>query len=302
PRFFFSFVVDDDESPEVSSESEDDEYEESSEFSSDEDSSDSSEFHRQEKKVVEKVPSRDSLLKTKYSKNLKEHNGLYLNSKLLYCFIFLTKLQEDTFFYLCYYGMSIEWNPRLLKTAGRCLCTKNFTAKIELSVKVCNRPDRVRDTLLHELCHAAVFVVDKIAFGRHGPAWQKWARQCMNLFPRLPVIQRCHQYSIDAKYHYICDTCGQTVKRHSKSLDLNRFKCGICKGSFVLHDARGERVEMKEKKANPFAKYVQANYKRLREDGRKHAEVMKILSENFKKVICIVTVNYGETVHFICDL
>lgn len=34
--------------------------------------------------------------------------------------------------------------------------------------------DRVRDTLLHELCHAAVFVVDKIAFGRHGPAWQKW--------------------------------------------------------------------------------------------------------------------------------
>lgn len=85
-------MVDDDESPEVSSESEDDEYEESSEFSSDEDSSDSSEFHRQEKKVVEKVPSRDSLLKTKYSKNLKEHNGLYLNSKLLYCFIFLTKL------------------------------------------------------------------------------------------------------------------------------------------------------------------------------------------------------------------
>lgn len=182
--------------------------------------------------------------------------------------------------------MVIEWNPRLLKTAGRCFCMKNFTAKIELSVKVCNRPDRVRDTLLHELCHAAVFAIDKIAFGRHGPAWQKWVRQCMIMFPRLPVIRRCHQYSIDAKYHYICSTCGQSIKRHSKSLDLKRYRCGVCKGSFVLHNARGKRLEENAKKTNPFAKYVQENYKKFRSDGRRHAEVMKILSQQFKQLNC----------------
>uniref|UniRef100_A0A0N5AIV5 SprT-like domain-containing protein n=1 Tax=Syphacia muris TaxID=451379 RepID=A0A0N5AIV5_9BILA len=220
----------------------------------------------------------------------------------------LTKLLLRIYKIICFHGklnddIKVVWNPRLLKTAGRCLYLKNFTAKIELSVKVCNKPenivrfnadfrllfslaDRIRDTLLHELCHAAVFLADKVLVGRHGPVWQRWVRECMNTFPNLPIIQRCHSYSIDAKFHYICSSCGQIVKRHSKSLDLQRYRCGICKGTFVLHSASGKRLEQKEARSNPFANYVKENYKKYRKDGKKHADVMKLLSEEFKKV-CI---------------
>ena len=33
--------------------------------------------------------------------------------------------------------------------------------------------ERLRDTLLHEMCHAAVWIIDKIK-GGHGPAFKSW--------------------------------------------------------------------------------------------------------------------------------
>lgn len=48
-----------------------------------------------------------------------------------------------------------------------------FQVRIELSTKVCDSADRVRDTLLHELCHAAVWIIDG-ENGGHGPVWKRW--------------------------------------------------------------------------------------------------------------------------------
>ncbi|XP_071125029.1 germ cell nuclear acidic protein-like isoform X3 [Mytilus edulis] len=57
-------------------------------------------------------------------------------------------------------NLSIVWNKRLLKTAGYCVnkTTREAvkTCQIELSIKVCDSAERTRDTLIHELCHAAV--------------------------------------------------------------------------------------------------------------------------------------------------
>ena len=76
--------------------------------------------------------------------------------------------------------MIIAWNSRLTKTAGMCIQRKikitkkpnhliaspNNTgtdvvraSKIELSSKVLDSSDRLRDTLIHEMCHAAAWVV-----------------------------------------------------------------------------------------------------------------------------------------------
>ena len=76
--------------------------------------------------------------------------------------------------------MIVAWNARLTKTAGMCIQRKIkitekpnhiFTSssntgteevrasKIELSTKVLDAPDRLRDTLIHEMCHAAAWVV-----------------------------------------------------------------------------------------------------------------------------------------------
>uniref|UniRef100_A0A915PJK1 SprT-like domain-containing protein n=1 Tax=Setaria digitata TaxID=48799 RepID=A0A915PJK1_9BILA len=180
-------------------------------------------------------------------------------------------------------NMVLEWNARLRLTAGRCRCKPNGTADIELSIKVCDTPERLRDTLLHEMCHAAVWVIDHIHKGGHGPAWKYWVLQCQKVFPSLPLIVRCHNYTVDAKYLYICDRCGQTIKRHSKSLDTNRKICGICQGHFILRSRDGK--EFSTRPVNTFAQFVKENYKKERKSGVKHAEIMKILSLRFKEAI-----------------
>ncbi|NXC48547.1 ACRC protein, partial [Penelope pileata] len=56
--------------------------------------------------------------------------------------------------------MVINWNKKMRKTAGYCVTgqTKGPEAqryaRIELSEKVCDSADRLRDTLIHEICHA----------------------------------------------------------------------------------------------------------------------------------------------------
>ncbi|NXT82339.1 ACRC protein, partial [Zapornia atra] len=73
----------------------------------------------------------------------------------LYCLynrtIFDQKLPEK---------MEITWNKKMRKTAGYCVTGKTAGpegrryARIELSEKVCDSADRLRDTLVHEACHA----------------------------------------------------------------------------------------------------------------------------------------------------
>ena len=72
---------------------------------------------------------------------------------------------------------------------------------IELSSKVLDSPDRLRDTLIHEMCHAAAWIISGYPDG-HGPLFKDWARRAMAAFPELPVIARCHNYVIRTKYTY----------------------------------------------------------------------------------------------------
>nr|CDJ80339.1 Protein of unknown function SprT domain containing protein [Haemonchus contortus] len=182
--------------------------------------------------------------------------------------------------------LPVKWNNRLYKTAGMCRNMSDRTSWIELSPKVCSTPDRVRDTLIHELCHAAVWVVDGKRKEGHGPLWKKWAAQCMQRFPFLPVIGRCHDYEIDAKFIYECGGCGQKVRRHTKSLDIDQKICGICKCRFTLQvrtrkkkDAAGNETS----ELNPFAKFVKENYGKHKGPGVKHGEVMRILAQLYKE-------------------
>jgi predicted SprT family Zn-dependent metalloprotease len=43
---------------------------------------------------------------------------------------------------------------------------------------------------------------------------------------------RCHSYTIRTKFNYVCEKCGYTIGRHSKSLDTERKVCGHCHGRF----------------------------------------------------------------------
>jgi predicted SprT family Zn-dependent metalloprotease len=107
------------------------------------------------------------------------------------------------------------------------------TALVELSTKVIDNETRLRSTLLHELCHAAAWIIDGIAKPAHGPCFQRWAKHAMKAVPDVSVTTR-HNYEIDFKYTWVCvnypDTCQTMIQRHSRSVDPERHVCGLCKG------------------------------------------------------------------------
>ncbi|NWY30174.1 ACRC protein, partial [Pheucticus melanocephalus] len=86
----------------------------------------------------------------KYFKKNKEELAQKLY-RLFNSTIFEQKLPED---------MEIIWNKKMRKTAGYCVTGQRGGpegkryARIELSEKVCDSADRLRDTLIHEVCHA----------------------------------------------------------------------------------------------------------------------------------------------------
>lgn len=101
-------------------------------------------------------------------------------------YVFGGKLPDD---------MKISWKSRLTSTAGYCRCSSVpiRQCSIELSPRLLNTAGKLRDTLIHELCHAAVFLITK-EFDSHGSFWRYWTTKASVVFSSLPPITRCHSY------------------------------------------------------------------------------------------------------------
>ncbi|CAJ0919923.1 unnamed protein product, partial [Ranitomeya imitator] len=111
-------------------------------------------------------------------------------------------------------NLEISWNKKMRKTAGYCVTgqkqpTLERYARIELSEKVCDSADRLRDTLIHELCHAATWLINGVRDG-HGQFWKFYARKASLIHPELPMVSRCHSYEINYKFTYECSRCKNT--------------------------------------------------------------------------------------------
>ncbi|XP_042349333.1 acidic repeat-containing protein [Plectropomus leopardus] len=178
-------------------------------------------------------------------------------------------------------NMSVTWNKKMRKTAGYCITGQergggSRYARIELSEKVCDSADRLRDTLIHEMCHAATWLINGVRDG-HGNFWKLYARKSTVAHPELPMVTRCHSYDIKYKFQYQCTRCQNTIGRHSKSLDTQRFVCALCTGQLVL------LTPVKPRAPTPFANFVKENYGNARKElsGQSHAEVMRKLSADF---------------------
>ena len=153
--------------------------------------------------------------------------------------------------------MAITWSSRLTKTAGMCVMsyTKEGirTARIVLSIKVLDTACRLRDTLIHELCHAAVFLITRVSKGGHGPYWKHWTLKAMLKFPELPFISSSHSYKINTKFVYTCKDCGYSIGRHTQSLDTVIKVCGHCLGTFEVSKRKtlSAKVEQYPEKTKP---------------------------------------------------
>lgn len=89
--------------------------------------------------------------------------------------------------------LEIVWNKKLTTTAGRFISKSNRKKEtksiIQLSDKVLTSADRLRCTLIHELCHAATWLINKDKACVHGPTWRGWANRANKIYPELPPIQ-----------------------------------------------------------------------------------------------------------------
>ncbi|XP_075699584.1 germ cell nuclear acidic protein-like [Rhinoderma darwinii] len=133
--------------------------------------------------------------------------------------------------------MDISWNKRLRKTCGRTGFLNNNgdrSAIIQLSDKVCDSAERVKNTLIHEMCHAACWIIDGRAEDCHGRLWKFYCEEANLAHPELPPITQHHDYEIHYPVVYECSGCQFRVGRWTESLDTERFLCGSCHNKMVL--------------------------------------------------------------------
>ena len=76
---------------------------------------------------------------------------------------------------------------------------------MELSSKVLDSRERLRATLLHELCHVASWVLPPhAAKPPHGPVFKRWATAAAAAHPDVPVTT-CHSYEIHIPFQWQCE-------------------------------------------------------------------------------------------------
>ena len=173
-------------------------------------------------------------------------------------------------------GVQIVWSKTLRSTAGRANWRRTMTklsgspikgavtegpgikvqhyANIELAEKVIDCEDRLVNTLAHEFCHLANFMVSGVRDQPHGASFKSWAhkatrhlRQTGNALWKKVEVTTKHSYEINHKYLWICagkekskaveylnleqeDGCGAEYGRHSRSIDVEKHRCGKCRG------------------------------------------------------------------------
>ena len=215
----------------------------------------------------------------------------------------------------------IQWSATLNKTAGKASASRTWneqsqrsetTYGIDLSTKVLDSEEKLRNTLAHELCHVAVYAFHGMnkSIAPHGPEFKHYADKFHSAYGRDRVdnsslvirVTTTHSYEIDYRYRYTCsgDSCGKVYGRHSKSIDMSRKVCGRCKSKLLLFTRTGIlitdtgeaiRQDGTPVKLNPFATFVKDNFARVKGDlvhsspqPVKHKDVMALLGEQWKQL------------------
>ncbi|OCT47425.1 putative SprT family metallopeptidase [Cladophialophora carrionii] len=130
-------------------------------------------------------------------------------------------------------------------------------ASIELAEKIIDCEDRLVNTLAHEFCHLTNFMISNVRDQPHGASFKKWAQKATSHLRSTSVdswrkveVTTKHSYTINHKYLWVCtgrprtsamdflkleddEGCGAEYGRHSKSIDVEKHRCGKCKGFLV---------------------------------------------------------------------
>jgi len=126
-------------------------------------------------------------------------------------------------------------------------------ATIELAERIIDDEDRLINTMAHEYCHLANYMVMGVRDQPHGISFQVLGRKCKEALKDHPVyggrieVTTRHSYKIDYKYVWTCVDCCQNYGRHSKSIDPSRHRCGKCKGLLQQIKPKPRAASLKKK-------------------------------------------------------
>lgn len=191
-------------------------------------------------------------------------------------------------------GVKLVWSKTLNTTAGRAnwrretirtkdaggtevAVTYKHRASIDLAEKVIDNQDRLLNVLAHEFCHLANFMISGITKNPHGKEFKGWASKCTRTFGDRGVkVTTKHTYEIDFKYVWTCSECTTEYKRHSRSIDPQRHRCGTCKGA--LQQTRP--VPRGGGKPSEYQAFVRDQMKTVKEEnpGKPQKEIMKMIA------------------------
>ncbi|KAJ5679701.1 hypothetical protein N7462_007945 [Penicillium macrosclerotiorum] len=186
----------------------------------------------------------------------------------------VTRLAEPTG------GVKIVWSKTLQKTAGRAQWKGErqvsrsidgrpegprkirHHATIELAERIIVDEYRLINTLAHEYCHLANYMVSNVHDNPHGASFKQWGKKCEEALKDHPLyggqlhVTTKHTYKIDYKYVWSCNGCGLEYGRHSKSITSNH-RCGnsTCRGTLEQIKPKPRNVSPK-KNTTPGTKVV----------------------------------------------
>ena len=129
-------------------------------------------------------------------------------------------------------NMALLFSDQLWNSVGLHFnCTEGIdqrkTSEIYLSVRYHEKPEELRDTLLHELCHATVWQINQQQEeDAHGPEWQWWVQHVGFMHPDIPKLTVVVDYVGD-RYLYKCMDCGYDITA-KKSFPFIRRRCLKC--------------------------------------------------------------------------
>lgn len=197
-------------------------------------------------------------------------------------------------------GVKIIWSKKLNTTAGRANWKRETIkssstapegktiyrhhAAIELAEKVIDDEERLLNVIAHEFCHLANFMVSSIKTNPHGKEFKAWAAKCSRDFSDRGIeVTTKHSYAIDYKYVWECTKCGVEFKRHSKSIDPARHRCGGCKSKLV-QTKPVPRANAGTAKVSEYQLFVKENMKRLREEnpGSPQKDIMSLVGKEYQ--------------------
>jgi len=204
-------------------------------------------------------------------------------------------------------GVKIVWNKKLNTTAGRANwkreslksrplstgapapLTYRHHAAIELAEKVIDDEDRLFNVIAHEFCHLANFMISNIKTNPHGKEFKEWGEKVTRMFgDRGIVVTTKHSYAIDYKYVWECENCGLEFKRHSRSIDPERHRCGTCKSRLVQTKPApraGKENGGKGKGLGEYQMFVKENMRKVKVEnpGSPQKEIMGLVGKKYQE-------------------